>query len=637
VEYNQGLAKLVTPPQPSYRIQLNFNRIRPKVRARLSKFFKGRPRPTVIPASTSYQDQLNARGTEKVLSYHWDRLHLEELYKDARLWATIGSKAYWAFSIDESAFGRIQQEDPITGATTTEDVQIGDVLVEVVTPFEILVADPAISRIGNQPWIQRVRMIDVEDAQQRYPEHLADLEGGKENSSKEPISQYADRLAQLKPGNTGGTDIKRGSQVLMIEEFTAPCAKYPKGRYAVLIESKLCKLVEELPYRMYDHKVNPYPFVEFADSMTPGQFWGTTLVEQLIDLQRQYNYLFELITENVRAVSRPKLVVYKQHNLPDGAYTTAPGEILEPTYVPGVPAPFFLQPASIAGDAWNLIQYYDRLFDELTQIYPASEGKVASSSSGFQTNLLQEATDTVHAPDVREDELTLQEAAWKIRRLCKLWYDVPRLIVIGGDASLPEMLEFAGSQVDEFAEVRIQAGSMLPEMKAAKAQTALELYKSGLFGDMADPQVRRRTLSMLEMGGLEVVREEDRIDIDSAQLEQVKLSKGKPVPPAQFIHDHIVHIVQHQTFMKSPAFEPLAPEAKAAVLAHVIGHYDFVNPMLAQSLRLQYQALGMMDLPVASPPPIMPPAPIGPDGQPLGPPGPGVQAPPPAPNAPPPQ
>lgn len=627
VEYNEGLAKLVQPPAPSYRVKLDLNRIRPKIRARLSKFFKTRPRPTVIPASSDYDDILNARATEKTLTFHWDRLHLEEKYKDARLWASIASKSYWWFYYDETTPARLMHQ----GQEHT--IPLGDVCVEVSSPFEVLVADPAIPRIGDQPAIQRVRMMKKEDVEQRYPLSEQEELRAVEAKDAEKVSQYPDRLATLRAGGGAGTtDVKRGEQVLVIEEFTAPCAKYPKGRYVVVAGDRLVKLKDELPYGMWDHKANPYPVVEFTDSLTPGQYWGTTFVEQLIDVQRQYNYLFELLMENIRAVARPKIIVYKQHNLPDGAWTTAAGEIVELTYVPGLPAPIILQPANIAGDVWNLIAFYDRLFDELTQIYPAAEGAVASASSGFQTNLLQEATDTVHAPDVREDELALQEAAWKIRRICKLWYDVPRLFSILGSNSLPEVMEFSKSQIDEFAEVRIQAGSMLPDLKAAKAQTAMELHQAGLFGDPADPLVRRRVLNLLDMGGLEVVREEERKDADEAERENQLLASGADIAPPIFYQDMVAHIDRHQQFMKSPAFAELPPPVKMKFVAHLIQHYDWVNPALAVALRPQF---GLMGLPPSTPPPAMP-APLGAPGAPQAAPTPGAQpAPPPSPQAPP--
>lgn len=633
VEFNEGLGALVTPGAPSYRVRLDFNRIRPKIRARLSKFFKGRPRPTVLPASTNYNDITNARATEKVLQYQWARLHLEEKYKDARLWASIGAKAYWWFSIDPTASGRISFQ----GREIT--LPLGDVQIEVGSPFEVLVSDPAISRLGDQPAIQRVRMLPLADVKARYGD-LLDEDDLPEEGSGEENTDTADRLATLRMGGGGGvSQIQRDGQILVIEEFTAPCGKYPKGRYVVVIGDKLARYKDELPYGMWDHPSNPYPVIDFTDTQTPGQFWGTTFVEQMVDVQRQFNYLFELLTENARACARPKIIVYRQHGLAEGAYNTSAGEIVELNHVPGLPAPIILQPANISGDVWNLIQYYDRMFDDLTQIYPAAEGSGAGATSGFQSNLLQEATDSVHAPDVREDELTLQEAAWKIRRLCKLAYDVPRLFSILGENSLPEVMEFSRTQINEFAEVRIQAGSMLPDMKAARAQTAMEMWQAGAFGPAQDPQSRRRFLQVLDMAGMEVVREDDRVDDDEAQLNIRKIEQGMPIPPAQIQHDHPIHIFRYQTFMKNPAFEQWPPDQRQALLARLITHYDWVNPALAYGLRAQYgflDQLGNPLLPIASPPPPPPPpvppggapAPLGPPGGPQAAPIPGPQAPP---------
>lgn len=615
VEYNEGLGQLVTDAVPSYRVRLDLNRIRPKIRARLSKFFKNRPKPVVVPASSDTKDVQNARATEKLLNYQFDRLKMEEKYKDARMWASVTGKSFWWFYIDPNESARVSVPDQFTQEPQVQEAPLGDVCIEVGSAFEVLVADPAIMRLGDQPRIQRCRLMDNADIQQRFPVvQLKEIETSRAGAKD---SNYADRLATLRKDGAGTADIKRGPQSLVIEDYYAPCAKYPNGRKVVVVEDQLAKYEEELPYGMATHKSNPFPCVEFTDALTPGQFWTTTFIEQLLDVQRQYNYLFELLTENIRACSRPKFIVYRQHNLADGAWTTAAGEIVELTHVPGLPPPIVLTAPNIASDVWQLIAVYEKMFDDLTQIYPASEGEVAKSTSGFQTNLLQEATDSVHSPDVREDELTIQEAAWKIRRLCKIWYDVPRLFSILGTNSLPEVIEFSQSQIDEYAEVRIQIGSMLPSMKAAKAQTALEYYKNGLLGDPNDPRVRRRALDLVDMGGAEVAAEEDRMDVSEAERENQILAAGGIVVPAQFYQDQITHIDRHQTYMKSPAFEQLDPELRKAVIGHVITHYDWVNPAMALGLRQQYGII----VNIATPPP-----PPGAMSQGLGPSGPQGQA-----------
>jgi hypothetical protein len=187
VEYNEGLGQLVTDNVPSYRVRLDLNRIRPKVRSRLAKFFKANPRPVVLPASSDLEDVQNARATEKVVRYHWDRLGLEEKHKDARLWASIASKAYWWFYIDPTATARVSVQDQF-GQDVVETAPLGDVTVEVGSPFEVLVADPAISRIGQQPRIQRVRMMANEDILQRYPE-LGDLQEKNEGREARILSE----------------------------------------------------------------------------------------------------------------------------------------------------------------------------------------------------------------------------------------------------------------------------------------------------------------------------------------------------------------------------------------------------------------------------------------------------------------
>ena len=629
VQFDDSLGKLTSPITPSYRVRLAINKIRPKVRARLAKFFKTRPRPTVIPASTERRDIMNARATEKFFAYIWEACNLEAKYKDARMWATIGFHGYWWFSWDTTRTGRVSQTDPLTGKTEVVSQQIGDVNIEIGSPFELLVKDPAIPRLGSQPEIQRVRLVSAAEAVERYP-HLNKLQAeGETTAGANSISVYPDRLAALRQTSVAGNIPRRQTdQWLQVEQFTAPCAKYPKGRIMVVIGNQLARYEEELPYNMWDMAENPYPVVDFTDQLTPGQYFGATYLEGLIDLQREYNFLRELISENIRAVARPKIIVYKQHNLPDGAWTNASGEVVEMSWVPGLPPPQIVQAANVANDCWNLLNLIDREFDSISQIYPSSEGKVADATSGFQTNLLQEASDSVHAPDIREDELSMQQAARKIRRIAKLGYDVPRLLTIGGVNSMPEMLEFHKDQINEASEVRIQVGSMMPDLKASKIQTTLAIAEKGLFGNTQDPKVQRRILSMLDIGGFDVIQEEDRRDSDDADQENMAIASGQGVKPAQFFEDHGMHIARHEGYLKTEEFRQLAPPLQQVLIAHTITHYDWSNPNMGQALRRQY---GLEKLPIATPPP--PPAP------PALPPGPGAPPPPPggpAPSGPPP-
>jgi hypothetical protein len=47
----------------------------------------------------------------------------------------------------------------------------GDIGIEVGSAFELLVADPGISRIGDQPAVMRIKLRDIEEVKTRYPDY----------------------------------------------------------------------------------------------------------------------------------------------------------------------------------------------------------------------------------------------------------------------------------------------------------------------------------------------------------------------------------------------------------------------------------------------------------------------------------
>lgn len=621
VEYSDTLGRLVSQVVPASRIQISINRIRPKIVARLSKFFKNRPRPMVIPASADQQDILNARATEAFLTYQWYKQRLEEKYRDARMWASVAAKGFLWIRWDASAAAKVKvQSDPLQEPKEEVVPQMGDISIEVGSPFEIYPADNTLAHLGQQPEFIRARNRKKADLQAHFPslklEDLQEDTAGAASSTQKTLERLSTLNKKQDDRGLGGMPgvESRKDEVLVLEHFVAPCAKYPQGLYRVVVGEQLAHR-GDLPHDFWQHPDNPYPVVEFADAQNPGQFWNTTYVEQMIDLQREYNLVRSMISENLRMMARPKIVVYTQHQLAEGAWTNAAGEIVELNYIPGLPPPQVVQPANIASDAWQLLSMIQREFDDLTLLPPAAMGATGSATSGYQTNLLQEAVEGAHAPDIRQDEFAIQELAWKMRKLAKLLYSAPRLLAVLGDNMSTEVMAFGQNQIDEFAEVRIQAGSMLPDLKTSRIQMITTMFKDGLFGPAQDPVVRKRVLNLLELGGIESVQALDRADKDEALWEEQQLSQGGAAAPAQMYQNHADHLEIHEAEMKSARFKTLPPEVQMQKRAHWITHLDFMNPPVAQGLRMQYNLQG---LPVATPPMPPPPPPVGPDGQPLG-------------------
>ncbi len=589
VEWNTKDAKIQVPKSPPHRQRLVINRIFPKIRARIAKFIKNRPKPIVIPATTDVEDIKNAESTQMVLDYLWNKLGLEVALRRALYWAKDCGRAYWWFYWDDKIEGRVRVKDEVSGIYSIKPAELGDICIEVGSPFEVLVEDPSVSMLDDQPSIMRVKWRKIDDVKARYKDRAAFIEATVEDDDL----NYRDKIASLNAKTSVSSPHKPKEMVLVKERFIKPCGKYPKGAYRVLAGDVLVKNDLELPYKFYDLK-NPYPVVEFIDIFMEGQYWTPTMIEQLVPLQKEYNFIRSKLAEQIRLHVFPKILVAKQHQLPAASWTTEGGEKIEYTALPGIPPPQPWVSPNILADAWAALRMIREEFDDITQVYPASEGKVAGANSGFQTNLLQEATDSVHAPDARLHELTIEAAAVKMRRMAKEFYDVPRLISVVGEGKQLTTFEFSNSQIDEFADIKVQAGSSLPDLKYARIQSVMTLFKEGIFGPPMDPSVQRKVRGMLDFGGFEAGIDMDKVDQDEARIENEEFKIGTKVERPQFYQNHRVHREEHTLVLKSPKSRMMQPDEKNARIAHIIQHLEYEAPQSAVQVAKDYDMLNVL-------------------------------------------
>ncbi len=627
VEWNTLVGLPTVAPAPMHRVRLVINKIFPKVRARQAKFLKGRAKPTVRPFTNDIEAREDARMTEQALDYYWRKAQLDAAYQDTLDWASKTGHGYWWLSWDPTVMGHVSTKDDLTGQTMVEEATLGDVAVETDGTFSLLVADPAISRIGKQPQIMRVKIRSLDYVRARFPEKGKYVSGEATDLNG---LRYEKQISLLNPiggiGNGGDIETRAGRRddpknTIVKELFTAPSGDFPKGRYCVVANGVLLKEQGELPYGYWDLKNNPYPVVDFPDLAQAGQYWNTTVLEQLITPQREYNLIRSKVAEQIRYNVHPKLLVAVQHRIPTSAWTTAPGEMVPYVAQPNIPPPQVITPGNISMDAWKTLEMLDKEIQDITHIFPESEGRVGQATSGFQTNLLQEAGDSIHEPDIRQHERAIEEAAIKIRRLMKQGYTIPRLLSLAGHHNEPEALEFSAADIDEHAEIIVEAGSGLPMLKAARIQSLMELYNAGLLGNPQDPEVQRRTVQKLEMGSIDDAWRDAREDDESALLENKDFREGKQVPAPEFFQNHDIHYKTHISQLKGSETRSWDEQRRLQLIAHVILHVKFVNPQSAILLAQQYgMPMLVADLmqqqvqvpPAGSAPPGAPPPPGGP-------------------------
>lgn len=612
VRWNADLNRLEVKREPAHRKRFRINHIKPKYVARVAKYTRIPPNPTVVPATTDREDIFDARASQKALEYYTRKASLRAKWMQVMQWVPLTGKAFWSIRWDE---------DAISHAPTKLDSKLapitGEVEVEYCSAFEILPADPGIELMANQPEILRVRLQPCRDIEKKYnlptgsiPAESADID----------LFFYQRQIADLGTRQQGmasrsavNFDDTLPTHALLIERFIAPNQTYPHGRYICVAGNRLLHKQDSLPGNFPHLTRNPYPFVELCDDAAPGQFWPDAFVERMIGLQSEYNEYRSKMGENLAMHFFPKLVVPKQLNLSDDAYTSEAGERLNVNWIPGIPMPMFLQPASVIGDAWNILQTIRKEMDDITLIYPSSLGGAGGSSSGFQTSLLQEAADQVHGPTIQRNAIALEEAYIKIRHLMKQFYEVPRFISLAGRSNIPEIYEFSKDTIDEHADIRIEPDTMMPQLRTARMDQIRQMFTEGLFGPPPDPKTQKRVQDMLRMSFADFDIERDQRDSEQAQLENITMIEGGKLAKPQPWENHQLHWDAHIDLFKSPEAKAWDHTHWTLSIFHALVHLCYVNPddakMMSREFGLEPAILEVLAaiLPPPAPVPEAPP------------------------------
>jgi hypothetical protein len=201
----------------------------------------------------------------------------------------------------------------------------------------------------------------------------------------------------------------------------------------------------------------------------------------------------------------------------------------------------------------------------------------------------------------------------------KYGFDIPRLIAAVGRNYEPDIFEFVGDQVDEAADIVVEVGSGLPFLKASRQDAVINLYQIGLLGDPADPAVRARALSLLEMGAVDDGIDVAKTDENQARLENKVSMDGGTLPIPHFWEHHQIHYTEHTLLMKSPVWGSMSPEQQKQHIGHTVLHARFINPQSAMQIAIEEGLTELIPLiqgmlPQGGPPPAAPPA--GPTGPP---------------------
>lgn len=545
-----------------------FNHIAPVYETRLAKLSRVRPKMTVRPFSDEDKDVNSAKLSKKILESCSEKLSINEIIDRGTMWSEVCGTVFYKILWDKEKGVKIKSDDKI--------YTCGDVSVSVVPPFEIYPDNSVCSNLNECKSIIHAKAYSSAEVKEIWGVEVAgeelkvfSLDGGV--FAGEGYNKTVPAVTE---------QVKKDA-VLVIERYTKPTKQNPHGELAVVAGNTLV-YYGPLPYKNGTDGERDFPFVRQVSILWAGCFWGVSIIERLIPLQRAYNAVKCRKHEFLNRISMGVLAVEDgsiDTDLLDGEWLT-PGKVI--VYRQGASLPKLLSSGNVPND-FNLEE--QRLLSEFLQVSGVSEFMRNSRTqtgltSGVALQLLIEQDDTRLAVSAEQIRGAIKTMGQHILRLYKQFASTARLEkVVGANGSI-EVFYFRGSDISS-DDVVFETENDLNETPASRKSMVMDLLNAGLLSDetgRVSPTNKVKILEMMGFGNWETAQNLNQLHVKKAERENMHILDA--VAPLE-IDNHEIHIDEHIRFVISGQAAQIGQEAETAVLEHIRQHKQMLANLTA--------------------------------------------------------
>ena len=550
-----------------------FNHIAVILESRMSKLASIMPKVNVVPSSAEDGDVKVAKLARDVLFQATENINFEKLVNEATAWSELTGTSFYKVIWNANLGKSVYVENNLT------KVHEGDVEVCVVSPYEIFPDNNCAGDIDDLSSIIHAKAYDVRDIKNIWG---VDVEG-------RDIDVYSLSNAY----NVGGLGVRgtaskvingiKHNQEIVIERYEQKSQEFPNGRLTIVCGDKLL-YVGELPYiNNFDGK-RGFPFVRQVCIRQPGSFWGTSIVERLIPIQRAYNAVKNRKHEYLNRLSMGVLMVEDGsvdiENLEEEGLS--PGKVL--VYRQGSTAPKMMQGDSLPAD---FEKEEEKLLSEFSEISGVSS---VLTSSTWSKNLSGTALELMFEQDSARLKACADNIKDAIKSVCKhilklykQYAITPRLVKNSNSNGSVESFYWKNSDISG-EDICIEVLSDQNTSAVSKREQVMRLVELGLLNDESGKLPQETKAKILEVFSLGVAN--NNIDLTSLQKNRAEKENMCFVADKDFkpqileIDDHKTHIDCHIAFMLSKDFENFMAEDRnlqEKLLSHIKAHKSFVN------------------------------------------------------------
>lgn len=617
-----------------------------------SYLIKDKPRSSVAPNDVNnFKDKQAAKISTMICECNWERLKEQYNYETAAAngitYGTVFKKSYWDTSsrnlvkipkmeqvpITDPAtgmqVGMTEQPaiDPQTGQALFDELPLGDVNTTVVEPFRIAL-DPLAMHLHEAKWIMEYSIQTLDYINEVYGREGDGYTGlASEVEEEKDLNGSMRRWFQLRTssglksglsadGNSSSDTMVENSAVVK-EFYEAPSAQFPKGRLFVVANNK-CVYSSSSPYEGPEQG-DWHPYSEFRWEIVPGRFWGKSPLDDAVEVQKQVNAIDSAIILTRKTMAVPQKLIPLNSGIEPGSWTGRPGQEIRyrndgsgsiPGTIPGsgVDSSVFAEREQRVEDLREIMGSIDILKGQ-----PPTSVNAASALS-----LLYEVGTGRLFPILDRWKKFIEDDQKKQLKLISKFYKEPRpefikaLMAKNTDLDATSINNFIGRDLYDNCNVRVEAGSNIPKLLAAKQAMLIQLAQMNAL-NLADPKNLTQFHEDLGISGYDQNIEPDqkRAEWENDLLDNL-LSTPDNKPVVLAVDNHDIHVDSHTRRMKSPQFMSLSPVIQQAYMMHIQEHEKF-KAMAMQAQILQMQAMGPEASSGGQPGPAALPPPKGPE------------------------
>ena len=522
-----------------------YNHIAPIVETRLARLNRVRPKPVARPFSNSDKDIASAKLSTKILDAVRDKCQIDEIVTEVTSWSEVCGSAFYKIAWNNAK---------------------GDVTITACSPFEIYPDSNVTQTVEQCSSIIHAKVYDATDVKNTWGvdvrgqdikvfniNSVSGVGGLGYNSTVPSISQE-----------------QKTNQVLVIERYTKPSAEHPNGKLEIVAGDKLL-YYGEMPYLLGEDNERTFPFVKQTSTEQPGCFWGASIVERIIPIQRAYNAVKNRKHEFLNRLAMGVMTVEDGSididNLEEEGLS--PGKIL--VYRQGAVKPSLMDSGDVPHD-FN--QEEDRLLQEFVTVSGVSEFARNSTTpttvtSGVALQLIAEQDDTRLASSIDSVKLSIKKISKYILRLYKQFVTNAKLMRFVDNQKGAEIFYFKGSDIGS-DDVVFETDNQLTDTPATRRPMLFDLLNAGILqgkdGKLSE-SAKAKVLDMMGFGNWNNAQDITQLHIDRAQNENVDMDHAQILP----VDDHDLHIEEHTRFVISN-FGIVDKTAIDKVLEHIQMH-----------------------------------------------------------------